>query len=144
MKKPALFMIATFLLLSTSTIEADRHVKTEELPHDAKTFLNVYFSESTIDKVIQKSHTSDYEVKTHDGKEFDFDRTGRWKSVDCNLERVPSLLIPKQILNEVAKRYGPETIIVWISRIKKGYHVELSNGVEVAFNKRFKIVPIKH
>lgn len=143
MKKFVLFIGIAFSLANLSSAYADRRVKAEELPSDAKTFLNVYFAESQIENVIQEDLTNDYEVLTEDGKEFDFDSEGRWKAVNCHSECVPSPLIPREILNQVAKAYGPTTQIVWIQRKSRGYKVLLSNGVEAKFNKRLKMVPVK-
>ena len=144
MKKPLFVVLATFLATNWSYANEDKVVNVNQLPSEAKNFIAVYFSESQIEEVVVESRTNDYEVTTTDGIAFDFDKSGNWKAVDCDTESVPSTLIPREVSNKVAKVYGPNSKITLLSRTKKGYRVELSNGVEIGFNKKFKIIPLVH
>lgn len=142
--KKNLFVILMFLTVSVSGMaKEDKQINVQELPSGAKLFLNSYFAGETVENVVQEAKTRDYEVTMKSGKEFDFDESGTWKEVDCNTVGVPSSLVPTAILNKVASRYGIGVQVIGIKRTKKGYEVELNNGVEVYFNKRFKIVTKK-
>ena len=144
MKKLILLSILACLFTGHLAAKGDRFVKRDELPKDAQAFLASFFSDSAIKTVLKESKSNDYEVVMNDGMAFDFDERGSWKEVDCNDGRVPLSIVPSKMLNVIAKTYGPVAEIIWIQRTKKGYQVELSNGVEIGFNKRYKIIPLKH
>lgn len=141
-------LMLLFLLASVCTCNlvagGNRFVKRDELPKDAQSFLTSYFSDSMIKTVLKESKSNDFEVVTYDGMAIDFDEHGTWKEVDCNDRRVPLSIVPSKMLNTIAKAYGPDAKVICIQRTKKGYQVELSNGVEIGFNRRCKIIPLKH
>lgn len=143
MKKVSLLV---FMALSFSLgvmAKGNKQVKAEELPTDARVFLNAYFGGNKVDNVVVPDRSHDYEVTMDNGMEVNFDHRGNWKEVDCNEDYVPANLVPSKILNAVAKNYGIDARVIWIKRHKKGYEVELNNGVEVYFNRRFKMISKK-
>ena len=143
MKKLFLFLCMALTVSVTAMAKKDKQINETQLPGDAQLFLHSYFSEEKVDNVICEAKSNDYEVTMASGTAVDFDRSGSWKEVDCNSERVPSSLVPSSILNKVAERYGIDAQIIWIKRTKKGYEIELNNGVEISFNKRYKILSKK-
>ena len=143
MKKLFLFVSMALTVSVSAMAKEDKLINEAQLPNNAQSFLQSYFSEEKVDNVIREGKSNDYEVTLVSGAEVDFDHSGSWKEVDCNYERVPSLLVPSAILNKVANRYGIDAQIIWIKRTKKGYEIELNNGVEVSFNKRYKILSKK-
>jgi hypothetical protein len=78
---------------------------------------------------------SEYEVILTDGTEISFDKDGNWDNVEVNnTKSVPAAFVPKSIRAYVAKQQ-PGQRIVGIDRDRKGYDVELSNGIDLKFDK---------
>lgn len=77
---------------------------------------------------------TEYEVTLTNGSQIEFDHSGEWKSVDTpNNIPVPAGLLPTAISKFVASKHAG-AFIVGIEKEKKGYEVELSNGVEIQFD----------
>ncbi len=78
---------------------------------------------------------SDYEVIMSDGMEISFDRDGNWESVEVNVAKsVPAAFVPAKISNYVKRNQSGQRI-VGIEKERNGYDVELSNGVDMKFDK---------
>ncbi|MDD6687766.1 PepSY-like domain-containing protein, partial [Sodaliphilus pleomorphus] len=75
------------------------------------------------------------------GEKLEFDRNGNWTEIDCKKSRVPVALVPSAIKNYVRKNYSGATI-VQIEKARSGYEVQLSTGLELTFNKNFKVIDI--
>ena len=58
---------------------------------------------------------------------------------DCRREAVPSVIVPQQIREFVTAKY-PNQKIVGVSRDRRGYDVQLSNGYELGFDRKFRLV----
>ena len=79
---------------------------------------------------------SEYDVILTDGCEVTFDRSGNWKEIECPANRsVPERMVPQGICNYVKNNHG-KARIVGIERKASGYEVELSNGVDIKFNRQ--------
>ena len=68
------------------------------------------------------------------GTKIEFNNAGKWTSVDCQTREVPQDLILKPIRNYVAKNF-PDVKIVKIEKDFVGFDIELSDGVEVKFDR---------
>lgn len=107
------------------------------LPEAARTTIaNNFKSKVSIVKIDKDfGRISEYEVTLTDGTEISFDSNGNWENVETNnAKAVPAGFIPKAISDYVAKNQ-PSTRIVGIDKERNGYEVELSNGVDIKFNK---------
>ena len=83
-----------------------------------------------------------YEVIFNNGDNLEFDKNGTWTSLECKQSTVPDAVVPAQILDYVKKNYQG-VVIRQISKEDRGaYEVELSNGLELKFNKSFQLVEI--
>ena len=145
MKKVGLFMVAvvSMVMLSVSCFADDKIIPVEQLPVAAKTFVNETFPNTTISyatKDVEFKGTK-YEVRLADGTEIDFDKKGNWDKVDCQLKAVPAALIPAEI-SQFVKTNHPNTIIVKIDKERYGYDIELSNDLELKFNKKGQLIGI--
>ena len=141
-----LFLIAFALLLAFSTVKADerdRIITKEQLPAAAQQLIAKYFGGLKISLVKEDRELAsrNYEVLFADGTKLEFTRDGEWKEVDCRKNSVPAELVPQEINGFVASRY-PDAKIVQIDRGRNGYEVELSNGLELTFDKKFNLVDI--
>ena len=108
------------------------------LPQSARTTIkNNFTSEISLIKIDNEfGRISDYEVILTDGTEIKFDRNGNWEDVECSLNNtVPASFIPSQVATFV-KKNQPDTHIIGIEKDRRGYEVQLSNGVEMKFDKQ--------
>ena len=72
---------------------------------------------------------------------MEFDRKGNWDNVDCQWESVPAALVPTEIATYVSTNF-PGALIVKIDKERYGYEIELSNDLELKFNKSGKLFHI--
>ena len=75
-----------------------------------------------------------------DGTKIEFSGDGNWKDVECRKSAVPTAIVPKQITEYVAKKY-PDVKILKIDR-EENYDIELSNRLELTFDKKFRLIDI--
>lgn len=107
------------------------------LPKAAQTTISNNFKSKVSLVKIDKDfgRISEYEVILGDGTEISFDRNGNWDNVEVNVDKsVPAGFIPKGVAAYVKKTY-PGQRIVGIDKERNGYDVELSNGVDMKFDK---------
>ena len=143
MKKSSLFFAALVCMLmqSLSSFADDRVIPTQQLPAAAQTFVQNTFpgkgiAYATIDRDFGKTT---YDVRLNDGTEVDFDSKGTWDKVDCGFSAVPAQLVPVAIANYVKANYAGATIVK-IDKEHHGYDIELSNDLELKFNKQGQLI----
>lgn len=87
-----------------------------------------------IDKEL--GFVSDYEVVLTNGAEIQFDRNGNWESIEMPVNKsVPNGLVPKGV-NQFVRENHKGLKIVGLERDRRGYEVQLSNGVEMKFDRQ--------
>lgn len=133
-------------LAFTQVIKADEYIiKSQDLPKDATVFLDTHYMNqkiafAKIDKEIL--HTT-YEVTLTNGVQIEFNKKGVWTSVKAGkLEVVPKAIVPTKILNFISQNYA-ELQIQEIECESGSYTVELSNGLDLEFNKKGDITNYK-
>ena len=145
MKKSVLFFAALVCMMfqTVSTFANDRIIPNEQLPAAAKTFIQKTFPGQSISytKLDRDFAKTRYEVYLNNGVEVDFDKSGMWDKVDCNYSAVPADLIPAAIANYVKTNFAGAQIIK-IDKERYGYDVELSNDLELKFNRSGQIMRI--
>lgn len=82
-------------------------------------------------------------VKLADGTEIDFDARGEWTDVERPGGVVPDGLIPQPILKFVAANY-PGRHVRGVERDGRNHEITLDNGLELKFNRRFRLVETDH
>ena len=82
-----------------------------------------------------------YDVIFSNGNNIEFDRNGEWEDIDCKSSFVPNAIVPNKIKSYVSSNY-PGMRIIKIDRDRKEYGVDLSNGIELTFDKNFKLIDI--
>lgn len=133
-------IILTLLLIVTGfgAANADKYtIDRSQLPESAQQFLTKYFPKSKVGMIKVDRHLlkkTDYDVKLVNGTKIEFNNAGKWTSVDCKTREVPQDLILKPIRNYVAKNF-PDVKIVKIEKDFVGFDIELSDGVEVKFDR---------
>ena len=121
----------------------DKPIAINALPVKAQTLLNNHFNGqkvmlATIESgVVSRS----YDVVLRNGTKLEFDKKGNLTEIDCKQGIVPSQLIPQPIKNYLKENYRGEAVrkIEWN---KKEYEVELTNGIDLTFNKHFQLIDI--
>lgn len=124
----------------------ERQITVNELPAAAQKMLKTHFANVKVSYVIFDDglFDKDYKVVLSDGCQIEFDGKGLWESVECKHQAVPDGIVPAAILNYV-KRTNPESTIVDIDRQdkpRKGYDIQLSNGLELEFDAKGNFVRV--
>ena len=134
-----LSVAAVCLLFTAVSCAHDRIIPVTQLPAQAQTFIKTYFADKTV--AYAKQDGAKYEVKFNDGAEVEFTRRGEWDKVDCKFTAVPEAIVPEQIKNYVAANH-PGALITKIDKERYGYEIELSNSLELKFDRNFNIFDI--
>ena len=138
MKNMRFFFLALALTLFSVSLSArDEIISEQQLPAAAKTFVKQYFKNRTVSlakKDVDPGSTS-YDVVLNSGTKIEFNAKGEWKEVDCAPAAVPAALIPAAIVKYVKANYA-NLKIVKIERETTGYDIELSNDVDLQFDKQ--------
>lgn len=142
MKK--LMMIMALLIVSTGLMSAkDIYAHDASvLPKAAQTVIANNFKAKVSLVKIDKDfgRVSEYEVILNDGTEISFDRDGNWDNVEVNNSKsVPASMVPQAIRAFVKAQHSGQRI-VGIDKERRGYDIELSNGIEMKFNKEGKFL----
>lgn len=105
----------------------------QNMPSAAKTFISTYFPSANI-MAVHKDKDDNYEVKFSNSFSIDFNKSGEWTEVDAPTgQTVPTGFYPAAIDTYIASAYSGAGINE-ISRISRGYEVELTNGSDLFFS----------
>ena len=121
----------------------DKPIAINALPVKAQTLLSNQFNGqkvmlATIESgVVSRS----YDVVLHNGTKLEFDKKGNFTEIDCKQGIVPAQLIPQAIKNYLKDNYAGQSVKK-IEINKNEYEVELSNGLDLTFNKHFQLIDI--
>ncbi|MDE7427259.1 MAG: PepSY-like domain-containing protein [Muribaculaceae bacterium] len=145
MKKILNFLLAAALICA-SAVSAQAKSKytrsTVTLPVSAQTVLDRNFKAdvSMVKTDKEFGRVKEYEVILTDGTEITFDRSGNWKSVETSAKKnVPDFFVP-DLVKKYVKQYHKDARLCGIERSGRGYEVELSNGVEMHFDRDGKFI----
>lgn len=115
-------------------------VAVTDLPAAGQELLARDFAGQNVSYVLREKEAFkvEYEVRLENGTEIELDADGQWKKIDCKASAVPQGLVPVEILTQVGKSF-PAAFVVEIDKDGRGYDVELSNGLELNFDRRFNM-----
>ena len=106
-------------------------------------FVEQYFPKATVQMVMPDE--DDIDVVLNDYTKIEFKLNYEWKKVDCEhsttFTSVPATLVPEQITAYVNANF-PNATIKKLEKKYMGWEIELNNGLELKFNKNFKVVEI--
>lgn len=137
-------MLAVALVLQSATCaENGQSISVKELPTMAQTFIRTHFAGKQVSLVLKDRDglRVNYDVMLSDGTKLEFDKKGGWTEIDCKPSAVPAALVPADIANYVKENH-PDVRIVQIERYRRGYEIDLSNGLDIRFNKQMEVVEI--
>lgn len=108
----------------------------QSVPQEVNDFVQKYFPGTSIMRVeTDNDHGGvEYDVILSDGTEIDFDANNLWDNVDCHTKAVPAALVPEAIASYVKAKHQ-SLDITKIDKELAGYDIELSNGLDLKFNK---------
>ena len=141
-----ILMIAICCMMSFNIVANagnDKPISVNALPAKAQTLLNNHFNGqkvmlATIESgVVSRS----YDVVLQNGTKLEFDKKGNLTEIDCKQGIVPALLIPQAIKNYLKDNYAGQSVKK-IEMNKNEYEVELTNGLDLTFNKHFQLIDI--
>ena len=134
-------LIFTLVALVASVARADDKPATiDNLPPKAKHFLKEHFPNVAVSLVTRDDDLlyTEYGVVLDNGAHIDFTASGEWQEVEMHQGSVPSGIIPQPVAESVRKNY-PNAHIVRIERSRRSCEVELSNGLELTFDKHGRL-----
>ena len=140
MKRILSLMVVIMMTSLTAIIYAGTPINRSELPKAAQTFLTKYFPRDGVRKAEKDSgyRNLEYEVDLNSGAEIEFRENGDWKDIKAAYgHAVPAALVPAAISKYVTANFRGQKIVE-ISRIRRGYEVELSNGTELKLTEDAK------
>ena len=129
--------------LMPAKADNNKPIQVKELPVKAQTVLTQHFTNqkvvlATIESgIIDKS----YDVVLQNGTKLEFDKKGNVTEIDCKQGAVPEKLIPQAIYTYLQENQPGQTVRK-IEFNKNEYEVELSNGLDITFNKHFQVIDI--
>lgn len=128
-------------LLSITSGYAQKRINVNNLPKTAQTFLTKHFGNVKVLRVEKDTDDGKtaYEVNLKGNIEVDFDTKGNWEEVSGN---VPTTIIPAQIAKSVKKDYNNKRIVKIERERNGGYEIELANGLDITYDKNFKVVRV--
>lgn len=139
-------MIAICCMLSCNVVanaDNDKPISVNALPAKAQSLLNQHFNGqkvmlATIESgVISKS----YDVVLKNGTKLEFNKKGNLTEIDCKQATVPANLIPQAIKDYLKDNYAGQSVKK-IEIKRNEYEIELSNGLDLTFNKHFQLIDI--
>ena len=137
MKKMKYYRLIVWLLALVMMVSCED----VSVPVQATAFIDQYFPESSVVlvEIENDEGTREYSVWLNDGTKIEFDMQGNWKRVGRKKTGVPSILIPDTIMQYVKTHY-PNNVVTKFSKKEYGYKLELSDDMDLRFNKQFQFI----
>jgi hypothetical protein len=137
MKKMKYYSLIVWLLALVMMVSCED----VSVPVQATAFIDQYFPESSVVlvEIENDEGTRAYSVWLNDGTKIEFDMQGNWKRVGRKKTGVPSILIPDTIMQYVKTHY-PNNVVTKFSKKEYGYKLELSDDMDLRFNKQFQFI----
>ena len=137
MKKMKYYSLIVWLLALVMMVSCED----VSVPVQATAFIDQYFPESSVVlvEIENDEGTREYSVWLNDGTKIEFDVQGNWKRVGRKKTGVPSILIPGTIMQYVKTHY-PNNVVTKFSKKEYGYKLELSDDMDLRFNKQFQFI----
>ena len=82
----------------------------------------------------------DYTVRLANGVEIQFENSGALEKISARTG-VPAAVVPVQIADYVKANF-PDAVVVEYEIGRRDFSVDLSNGLELRFNGKFKLVEL--
>ncbi|REC48291.1 PepSY-like domain-containing protein [Chryseobacterium pennipullorum] len=136
-KKITGVLMFIFMLIGGVMSAQDKVISPNQLPKTAKNFLASHFKGIAVSSAVEDREiygVDEYKVHLNNGMKMEFDSSGNWKEVDGKHQKLPYGFIPTAIRNYSTKNF-PNTYIMKIEKKRWSYKAELSNGLELEFDR---------
>ncbi|MET3037995.1 PepSY-like domain-containing protein [Chryseobacterium sp. NRRL B-14859] len=136
-KKITGIFILIFMFIGGVVSAQDRAISPNQLPKAAKSFLSAHFKGIPVTSAIEDREiygVDEYKVYLNNGMKLEFDSNGSWKEVDGKHQKLPYGFIPVSIKNYSTRNF-PNTYITKIEKKRWSYKADLSNGLELEFDR---------
>ena len=129
--------------LMPANADNNKPIKVTELPVKAQTVLSQHFNNQKVTFASIESGIIDkkYDVVLQNGTKLEFDKKGNVTEIDCKQGAVPEKLIPQAINTYLQENHFGQTVRK-IEFNKNEYELELSNAIDITFNKHFQVIDI--
>ena len=144
MKKIVFLFVSLFVMNLVAFADNNKPIQVTDMPKAAQEFVKSHFADQSVAvaKVENDFMSKSYDVIFTNGDKVEFDKKGNWTNVDCEHTQVPVAVIPQAVQEYVSKNY-PNAKVVKIEKTdRKGYDVDLNNGFDLEFDKKFRVVEI--
>ena len=144
MKKMLFLFVSLFVMNLVAFADNDKPIQVSDMPKAAQEFILRHFTNQSVAlaKIDTEFLNKTYDVVFTNGDEVEFDKKGKWIKVDCKHTQVPSEIVPVAIQQYVAKNYPDAKVLKIEKTDRKGYDVDLNNGFDLEFDKKFRVVEI--
>lgn len=144
MKKILSLLVLTLLAVQFSFAKGVITKDMNMLPPSARNFINHHFEKSQLSHIkIDKDRTEpkQYEVMLLDGTEIEFDSAGNWEEVSAKKGHIlPASIVPSFATTYLKAHNFNTEGVTKMERDRKGYEIELTNGVTFKFDNQGKFV----
>ncbi len=129
---PLLLIAVLGVALTSCDNDKDEPIPSNQLPSKATEFITQFFSS---EKIYSSQKDKDkYEVTLSNGTEIEFNKDGEWIDVDAaDGKTIPSGFYPVEIDNYLSQYFEGQGINE-ITKVKRGYEVELITNTEILFD----------
>lgn len=142
--KKITFVALAFAGISSVSAQHQNIINFSQLPTNAQNFIKTHFSEGNISLAWEETaylSQKEYSVKLNDGTEIEFLANGDWEEVKTINGQVPLKIVPNTISSYIGKNFQ-NVSIKEIKRKRRGYEIELSNGLDLDFDKNGKFLRV--
>lgn len=141
MKKLTFLFVSLFVMNVAVWAGNDKPIQVSEMPKIAQEFIKKHFASKSVAlaKVDTEFMDKNYEVIFTSGDQLEFDKKGNWIKVDCEHSQVPEAIIPVAIQKYVSQHYPDAKVVKIELTDHKGYDVDLSNGIDIEFDKKMRV-----
>lgn len=139
--KKIMLLVAGLLTLTTAALAGqDKPIELNDLPNAAQKFITTHFGGRQVAyTTVDTERPKTYEVAFRSGEKIEFDRRGEWKEIKSLRGTLPAHVAPEAILRYLVRNY-PGNRITSIERDARKYEVGLTNGLELTFDKNFRLI----
>lgn len=131
-------LLAVLVIGSTYACDRKRTIDPENLPQAANILIQKHWPSCAIDLAFIDGN--EYEVLLTDGTIIEFNSKGDWKEMKCT-DGLPVTLVPVNITRYVVNRF-PKQLIIDCEKMRGGYEVTLTNGLEIQFDLRGNVTHV--
>ena len=141
MKKLTFLFVSLFVLNVAVWAGNDKPIQVSEMPKIAQEFIKKHFASKSVAlaKVDTEFMDKNYDVIFTSGEKVEFDKKGNWTKVDCEHSQVPEAIIPVAIQKYVSQHYPDAKVVKIELTDHKGYDIDLSNGIDIEFDKKMRV-----